>query len=272
MSSRGSTRRRIEPQSGDPFSPSREFPIRCVVRTHSAQTEVQVHSHPWAQMVFSEHGTVRVQADRKMFTVPPWSAVWIPAGTLHLAVVAQEATLIAVHLLTDPGGRQDQGGWKVCQVLQVRPLLRELVKAICEDEHGALPSERYANVVELVMIELRTAPRIALGISMPEDKRLRSVCEAFLADARQDRALAEVARSAGASVSTINRLFQSELGCSFAGWRKQVLLARAFALAAEGSSVSHIAMDLGYSSVSSFSYMVTQLLGLPPSKVLGRQR
>ena len=246
--------------------------MRCVVRTHKAQTEVQPHRHPWAQMVFSEYGTVRVHAERRTFTVPPWRAVWIPPDTFHASVVIQDATLHALHLLSDPGSRSDQESWRKCHVLEVGPLLRELVKAVSEEERAGLLSNRYASLVDLAMIELRNAPRIALGVLMPEEKRLRHVCESFLADARLDRPLDELASRAGASISTINRLFLLELGCSFSDWRKQVLLSRAFALAAEGRSVSRIAMDLGYSSVSAFSFMVTQLVGGPPSKVLGRPR
>lgn len=272
MSIRSSNRRRVEAQSGDMFAPCRDFPMRCVVRAHTAHTEVQPHRHPWAQMVFSDHGTVRVHANRKTFTVPPWRAVWIPPDTLHASVVIQDATLHAVHLLGDPGSRPDQGSWQECQVLEVGPLLREVIKAVSEEERGGLLSERYGSLVGLAMIELRSARRVALGVLMPEEKRLRHVCEAFLADARLDQPLAELASRAGASISTINRLFLMEMGCSFSDWRKQALLSRAFALAAEGCSVSRIAMDLGYSSVSAFSYMVTQLVGMPPSKVLGRPR
>lgn len=223
-------------------------------------------------MVFSDHGTVRVHAGRRTFTVPPWRAVWIPPDTMHVSVIIQDATLHALHLFGEPGSRSDRERWQECHVLEVGPLLRELVKAVSEEERGGQPSNRYASLVDLTMIELRKAPRNALGVLMPEEKRLLHVCEAFLADARLDRPLDELASRAGASISTINRLFLVELGCSFSDWRKQVLLSRAFALAAEGRSVSRIAMDLGYSSVSAFSFMVTQLVGVPPSKVLGRPR
>lgn len=66
----------------------------------------------------------------------------------------------------------------------------------------------------------------------------------------------------------MNRLFRAEVGCSFADWRKQALLAQALTLAAKGKSISEIAFELGYSSLSAFSYMVKNLVGVPPSKVL----
>lgn len=271
MSSRRSDRRTVPPLISDPFAPSSDAPIRCVFRPHSANTEVQLHQHPWAQMVFSSQGVVRVHTGRSAFTVPPWRAVWIPPETMHTASVLEGAQLHSLYLLADADAYDLEGRiktWCDCRVIEVRPLLRELVIALAEDDLLGLPTERYGSLVELIFSEIFTAPVLALGIALPSERRVLALCEDFLRDPRLDRSLSDLCLSAGASVSTMNRLFRAEVGCSFVDWRKQALLSQALTLAAKGYSVSQIAFELGYSSLSSFSFMVTQLVGMPPSKAL----
>lgn len=271
MSSCTSSRRSVPPLSCDPYAPSKEAPVRCAFRPHVANTEVQLHQHPWAQMVFSSRGVVRVHTGKKAFTVPPWRAVWIPPATMHTATVLEDAQLHSLYFLADieaGGWTRDASTWPDCQVIEVRPLLRELVTALTEDDLDGLPSSRYRSLVELILLEIHKAPVLALGISLPSERRLLALCEDFLRDPRLDRSLADLCQGVGASVSTINRLFQAEVGCSFVDWRKQALLTQALTLAAKGHSVSQIAFELGYSSLSSFSFMVTQLVGMPPSKAL----
>ncbi len=271
MSKLSTAKRSVAPLASDPYAPSSQAPVRCTFRPHFANTEVQPHSHPWAQMLFSSQGVVRVHTGKTAFTLPPWRAVWIPSQTLHTAEVLEDAQIYSLYLLPDernPNWQQVTSKWSSCRVIEVSALLRELVMGLAADDLDRLRSDRYISLVELTVLEIHKAPSLALGISLPSERRLRALCEDFLQSPRLDRPLTELAQNAGASVSTINRLFQAEIGCSFAEWRKQSLLAEALVLAAKGYSVSQIAFELGYSSLSAFSFMVTQLVGIPPSKLL----
>lgn len=246
----------------DPFAPTPERPLRCTTRHHRAHTEVHPHQHPWAQMVFSSGGVVRVSTLDVAYVLPPWRAIWIPAAVQHAATVLENAQLHSVYLL--PASRHD---WQECRVIEVEPLLRELILALSEDDVGSADAERYRSLCSLTLVEVKRAPSLPLGIALPKERRLRAFCESFLNDPALDRPLASLAHEAGASVSTIHRLFRQGIGSSFADWRQQVLLARALTLAAKGMSMGRIADELGYSSASAFSAMVTRLVGVPPSKL-----
>lgn len=260
---------RVPPLNEEPFAPSTSAPLRCTMRPHFANTEVPLHSHAWVQMVFSSRGAVRVSTGNAAYTVPPWRAVWIPARMPHTATVLEDAHLHSLHVLWPPPDRQaPESAWLSCRVIEVRPLLRELVMALAEDDVQRHHSPRYASLCALATLEIRNAPTLPLGITLPEERRLRALCESFLAQPRLDRSLAQLAAQTGASVSTVHRLFQSELGSHFSEWRKQALLAHALALAAKGMTIGEIAFELGYSSPSAFSSMVTRLMGMPPGKLL----
>lgn len=255
----------------DPYAPSVCMPARCARRTYPAGVEVELHRHPWAQIVFSSCGVARVHTNRNTYTVPPWRAVWIPPGVEHAATVLEDARLHSIYLHAETLAAYQQDASSLppdCRVIEVRALLKELVTALAEDDANGLPTVRYASLVALICGEIHSAPVLALGIHLPSERRVLALCEDFLQDPRLSRSLPDLCRSAGASVSTMNRLFRAEVGCSFADWRKQALLAQALTLAAKGKSISEIAFELGYSSLSAFSYMVKNLVGVPPSKVL----
>lgn len=260
------------PLSGPEFAPSNALPVRCVFRLHAANTKVTCHRHVWDQMIFSDRGVVRVTTRRATYTVPPWRAVWIPAGVSHSAALLETAHLCSLQLL--PGCMErvpekcvDLSPWLGCRVIEVRPLLRELVKALAMENIEDIPARRYESYCSLILLEIIGAPACPLMVPLPSERRLRSFCDSFMKQPSLARSLDEMAREAGASVSTINRLFHTELGSRFSVWRKQALLAHALALSAHGMTLGEISYRLGYGNQSAFSAMVRQVMGVSPSEV-----
>ena len=133
--------------------------------------------------------------------------------------------------------------------------------------HHPLPSAAASNCLASwsAPSSSRAAP-VPLGVALPQDKRLRALCEAVIDEPTRHVTLAGWARDSGASERTIARLFRDELGTSFLQWRQQVLLARALLLAARKRPMSEIAAELGYASPSAFSAMVRRSVGAPPSR------
>lgn len=264
----------VFPLLGPEFTPSTAVPIRCVFRLHAANTKVTSHRHSWDQMIFSDRGVVRVTTRCAKYTVPPWRAVWIPAGFYHSAVLLENAHLCSLQLL--PGCMDsvrdkygDLSSWLGCRVIEVCPLLRELVKALAMENIGDISARRYESFCSLILQEIMGAPACPLMVPFPSERRLRSFCDSFMKNPSLARSLGGMAREAGASVSTINRLFHTELGSSFSVWRKQALLAHALALSAQGMTLGEISYRLGYGNQSAFSAMVRQVMGVSPSEIFG---
>ena len=255
------------------YAPSAARPLRVKSRRLSADTQVEPHSHAWAQVAFSVTGVTRVTAGRSTFIVPPSRAVWIPPRTVHTVAVVEDADMRTLYL-HQPAGRcgpdvppGQEAPWQGCRVLEVSPLLRELVLQMAEsqaDDPADVLRERC--IATLVLDELRRARPVPLGVDLPQDKRLRALCEAVLHDPARHATLDDWARDSGASPRTVARLFRQELNTSFAQWRQQVVLAKAVALAARKRPMSLIAAELGYASASAFTAMVRRSVGMPPSR------
>lgn len=250
------------------YVPTAERPLRAKARLLEHLADIQPHHHDWAQLVFSFSGAVRVGTPRSTYIVPPSRAVWIPARLEHAVTAIERADLRTLYVLEDvlPGP-----AWASPRVLEVSPLLRELVQALPTEPDPCPPEPaddeaRRRGLEQLVVHELRRARALPLGVALPSDPRLRRLCEAMLREPGRHAGLEAWAAEAGASPRTLNRLFREQLGTSFLQWRSQLLLSHAVTLAARGRPMGHIAAELGYASASAFSAMVTRTVGMPPSR------
>jgi AraC-like DNA-binding protein/quercetin dioxygenase-like cupin family protein len=248
--------------------------VRVRARRLAADTRLEPHRHAWAQVAYSAAGVLRVTAEQHTYIVPPSRAVWIPAGVEHVVTVVEDAELRTLYLHMSRGqtgpaplglSGRPAGDWSSCRVLEVSPLLRELVEQLAALPVD-MPAERERLLAALVQDELHRARPVPLGVGLPADKRLRALCEAVLDDPARHATLQGWAHEAGASVRTVARLFRQDLGTTFAEWRQQVLLAKALSMAARKRPMAHIAAELGYASASAFTAMVRRSVGVPPSR------
>jgi AraC-like DNA-binding protein/quercetin dioxygenase-like cupin family protein len=268
----------VPPQDPRRFVPTAARPVRAKVRHLEPDTEIQPHSHAWAQVAISITGVARITAGHNTYLVPSGRAVWIPPAIEHVVTVVEAAELRTLYIHQAPHAPGPgvpaslSAPWRQCRVLEVSSLLRELVLQMDIEMDGSTTPPtpgllaRERRLGELALDELRRAAPVKLGIELPHDKRLRALCEAVLDAPARHATLQGWAREAGASERTVARLFRQELGTTFAAWREQVLLAKALAMAARKRPIAHMAAELGYASASAFTAMVRRSVGQPPRR------
>ncbi|MFO1339471.1 MAG: helix-turn-helix transcriptional regulator [Burkholderiaceae bacterium] len=257
------------------YAPTPERPLRGKARQMASHMDIQPHWHAWAQLVFSINGAVRVSArgdgSDSSYLVPPSRAVWIPPGVVHAVTAVEQADLRTLYLHETAVQALSAGGdWARCRVLEVTPLLRELVLQLAVEPDAApgntADRAREQGISALILDELRRARSLQLGLPLPREGRLRRVCEAMLDQPLRHADIEGWAAEAATSARTLSRWFSDELGTSYGQWRQQLLLAKALALAARKQPMNLIAAELGYASPSAFSAMVTRAVGMPPSR------
>lgn len=274
-------RKLLAPLEPGRYAPTPQRPVRAKRRVMAPDSTIQPHQHAWAQVAIAVSGVAHITAEQATYLVPAWRAIWIPPGVEHVVTVVEAAELRTLYIHQAPGATgpgvplEEQAAWQHCRVLEVSPLLRELVLQMgLHADDGPRPDAealaRERRLGDLALDELRRAAPVRLGIPLPQDKRLRSLCEAVINDPTRHATLAAWAAEAGASARTVARLFQEQLGTSFGPWRQQVLLGRALTLAAQGRPMGVIASELGYASASAFTAMVRRSVGLPPGRFFGR--
>lgn len=237
-------------------------PVVAYGRELAAGEILPLHRHRRAQFVYAGRGVMSVTTASAAFVVPPQRAVWMPAGVGHRiearSVVAMRTLYIEPLVSTELPAN-------VC-VLQVTPLLRELIIAAVAAGPVYAPDGAQSRIVSVILDQIATLPTASLALPMPTDARLLRVTQALVAEPGDTRSLARWAAQAGASERTLGRLFKQQTGMSFGAWRQQRRLLQAMELLATGSSVTAVALELGYDNTSAFIAMFRRCLGTTPAR------
>lgn len=243
------------------------IPVQPLARTYPRVLYVEPHQHVWGQVLYASSGVMWVETPREALLVPPQRAVWLPPGVEHGIRVVSNLEMRNIYLRPAIAQTLENS----VQVFEVGSLLRELIIALVALDRTLEPGY-YDALVSLALLELQRARRSLIRVPMPDaaDRRLMNLCQAVIDEPSLDIPFEQHAQDVGASVRTLARLFQAELGTGFAQWRRQVQLATAVANLIQGQPVSGIARSLGYSP-SSFSDMFRRALGVAPSQYLSTQ-
>jgi AraC-like DNA-binding protein len=244
-------------------------PVSMIVVEHDPVPSMIVpsHSHPKAQLAYAVKGMFTLHTPTGAWLVPPNRAVWVPGGVVHeMHARGQPVSNRSLYIQPDASPHLPTE----CRVIEVSPLMRQLIiEAIniplLYDETG-----RDGRVMRLILDEICAAPKVPLHVPMPRDPRLMKICRALLAEPGREGDLDDWARIGSLGRRTLTRLFRQETGITFTLWRQQVRLIEALTRLALGTSVTTVAMDLGYESPSAFTAMFRRVMGKTPKHYLMR--
>lgn len=221
---------------------------------------VEMHTHEWVQFTYASAGIMQVLTDDHSYLLPPQCGMWIPAGVRH-TVYSEQALAFRSLYLTDAilqGYRRD------CAVVQVTPLVRELIGKASGFANDYPEEGPQARLLQVLVDELRELADAPFSLPLPSDPRLRRITDALQATPEDGRTIEEWASQVGASRRTLARLFQAQTQLSFQTWRQRLRLLTALPLLAQGSSVTAVANELGYDSVSAFIALFQRHYGTTP--------
>jgi AraC-like DNA-binding protein len=240
--------------------PTCERPVTMVARDLAAAEQLAPHQHPYGQLTLALDGILRVTALDSSWIVPPLRAIWIGPHVQHEITVLESARLRPIFILAERDPFIGSPG----KVLEVSPLLRELVMAL-EQLDPAQVTPRATLIGQLILDELPRLETRPIRVPLPQDKRLRTLCDLLINTPGAPHTLEEWAGQVGASERTLARLFEKELQMGFGQWRQQVRLAHAATLIARGLPLSQVSDQLGYASQSAFTAMFRKTFGTTPS-------
>jgi AraC-like DNA-binding protein len=236
--------------------------VRSAATTYPDGWRLDRHDHAWGQLAFCNSGVMRVESERAAWLAPPTRAIWLPAGVEHAIVMKGEVATRFLYL--DPALAAPLPAEP--EVLEVIPLLRELILHILTLRmlHPSKPREdRMGRLLVDLLVEAR---RVDLTLPLPRDPRAMALADRVQAAPGEATPLAGLARAAGASLRTLQRLFPAETGLTLEAWRQKARLIAAAARLSQGAPVAVAAADCGYDSPSAFIAAFKRQLGVTPGR------
>lgn len=236
-------------------------PITTFARDYAPGHVISPHSHRRDQLVYASRGVMTVRATTGTWVVPTSRAVWIPAGVRHEIAMGGAVAMRTLYLRASLAN----GLPRACCVVNVSPLLRELILRACECRGLRARVRWQKHLTEVILDQLQAVRAIPLRLPNPADPRALRVAKALIRQPGGAEPLGRACAAAGASKRTIERLFLREVGMSLGKWRQQLRLMTAMQLLADGAKVTHAAVEAGYSTPSAFISMFRRTLGSTPA-------
>jgi AraC-like DNA-binding protein len=242
-------------------SRDRTSAITTLRRDYAAGHKIAPHFHDRDQLVFASRGVMTVRTSAGTWVVPPQRAVWIPAAIPH--TIAMSGAVAMRTLYFRPGLAKSLP--RDCCVINVSPLLRELILRACESRRLRKQVARQRHLIDLIVDQFEIVQMVPLQLPHLSDPRAARVANVLIADPADGRTLEQFCRLAGASKRTLERLFLEQAGMTFGKWRQQLRLMQAMRLLWEGAKVTHAAVEAGYSTPSAFISMFRKAMGETPT-------
>jgi AraC-like DNA-binding protein len=249
--------------------PDSTVPIRSFgVTFRSGQaTPAALHvTADWHQLIYATRGVMTVYTDEGAWVVPPHRGVWIPAGFRYRLEMSGEVALRMLYVRA--GSRRAS---RICSVVNVTPLLRELI--VRTNLIGALDTgiPEQSRLIGVILDELKVLTSVPLQLPLPQDARAAQFAALAAAETGGKLPMAKMLRRSGASRRTLERIFRAETAMSLGQWLRRQKLLHALRLLAAGEGVNTIALELGYNSASAFIAMFRRELGQTPTRYFENQ-
>jgi AraC-like DNA-binding protein len=241
--------------------------IRSLATNYSSGYQIASHRHTWHQLLYASSGAMTVSTERSSWMIPTARAVFIPAHCAHAIRMwgtVQMRTLYLSPALTKFEKLE-------CRVLEVAPLLRELILRAVErmglDSRVAHDSRMIGLLEDEVNLAIAAAADSPLVLPMPQDERALALAHAVLGQPLRSENVDQLAKQHGVARRTLERRYREETGMSFGVWRQKARLLDSIRLLAEGMSVTDAALDCGYASVSAFIAAFKGTFGYTPGRL-----
>jgi AraC-like DNA-binding protein len=241
--------------------------VRSLAYDYTSGHRVPEHVHDWHQLVYAVHGVMTLSTAAGSWIVPPHRGVWMPAGIEHAIRMSGPVSMRTLYI--EPRVARDLP--RDVRIVDVPPLLREvMLRAV---ELGSLDRRvhEHRNLLAVLLDQIRALRSTGVHLPWPRDPRARRIAERLEDEPSEPGTLTALARRSGASARTLQRIFRAETGMTFGTWRQQLRLGHALQSLGAGSSVTSVALDAGYASVSAFISAFRHTYGQPPARYLRRR-
>ncbi|WMC09329.1 helix-turn-helix transcriptional regulator [Oceanimonas pelagia] len=224
------------------------------------------HAHPWVQLSWAAEGVITVDTPHARFVAPPSRAVWIPPGLSHGVWCTAGTQIRSLYIASDAVPARP------CLVVEISPLLRELILAFSHfeveyDEGGA-----EGRLVAVLLDRLTAAPGCALMLPWPDNEMLFGICHHLAENPDCRRPMGYFSRQLGVSDKTLGRYFMRHTGLGFRQWRQRARLLAALPLLEQNLRITDVALECGYDSLSAFIAAFGELMGCTPGDYVRRKQ
>lgn len=224
---------------------------------------VELHSHSCAQLLYAIQGIMVIETTQGRWIVPPTRAVWIQAGVAHSVLMKGQVKMRTLFIRAETAALPVENG-----VLEISPLLRELILAASKVPLDYVADSRDGRLMQFLLQELQDTPYLPFYLPLPKSQKLLNICQYLDEHPDNQFTLKDWAEQLAISPKTFQRQFSKETGLTFIQWRQLARLFASLESLAMGQSIAQVALQHGYSSQSAYTVLFKKFFNVTPSQFL----
>lgn len=244
-----------------------EHPRNTYVWHSKFEDRFRHHQHLKGQLTYVEGGVIFLYANDKSYFLPGRHYLWIPAGVAHHLEHRYRSAIVR-NIYFDTHAKNPDPFFDKIGIYPVNNLLLEMLK-YSEHWNGSIapgtPKYDFLNTIKNILPDISKHP-LPIVVPTTDNERLRPALQYIHQHLSEDLTLAKIASATGFSERTLSRVFLASLDISFFQYLKLVRVTKAMEKLLESDlTISEIAYEVGYDSISSFSNTFFKMTGRRPS-------
>lgn len=256
---------------------SAEFPGVLIIHQKIKGNSVDDHAHDEHEFFLPLQGEIQIQAGQELLKAGPGKMIYLPPSSTHSFRASSSSEGERLIFMIQPRlWKANEGGSFPPSVISASQLSKELLFHLLIHPKTRAARSLLDTLVQTLseMLEdsgLQNMGDIAHLEGRSQDPRIRKALQAISASFDQSLPMERLARESGMSVRNFNRLFLSELGMTPKQAVTLYRIERAKGLLKGARrSVTDVAFEVGYQSVSQFITTFRKATGQLPSEYLSR--
>jgi len=232
--------------------------------------DLPAHEHAQYQIAYTLQGTLRLAVEDKEYFVPEHHLCWIPSERKHS--LSSNNRKIALVIIYVPLAFSPKDARREFAVYNVNEWAAANLRYISENRERigeATDKDLFRFALSFLRQLPLACPKYTLlldGISFAKDARLAAALDYITRHLAEELHIDRVAKEAGISPRTLNRLLHEE-HISFSAYLNYQRIIRAVELMADGKrTLAEVAYATGFSAPSNFNRTFRQILGMSPSE------
>lgn len=229
------------------------------------------HSHKKGQLTYFDGGITVLHTENNDYYIPECHYLWIPPNTQYHYKFHNQ-TYLTRSIFINIGEDSSEEFFSRIGVYPVNNLLLEVLLFSEKWNGNIYPDDTVAySFLKSMILLLPSISKQALPISLPitTNERMVPVLAYIHSNLNKGLSLESVGNSFGYSGRTLSRLFKTTLRTSFFQYLKMARMVKAIEMLLKtDKTISEIAFDVGYVSLSAFSNAFFELTNKRPSNFI----
>lgn len=249
-----------------------EFPGIVIIHQKIQDLTKDLHDHDEHEIFFPLQGEIRVRVGETVLKAGPGKMIYLPPGTSHSFEASGQQGERLILLVSAPAWKAREGTKVSARVADASQLAKELLFHLLihpETKAGKALIDTLILTVSETLEESLAAGALSHLSGKVRDPRVGRALEYIEKHFKEPLSMEEVAKHSGLASRTMNRLFLDELSVSPKQLVTRCRVEEAKRLfARRAGSVTDVALEVGYGSLSQFIHAFRKVTGKLPSDFL----